>query len=77
MKHKLATVLMLVLLTTACTPRVDFGIETRNTWCGKLNETLPTYSSRDTEQTRVDGDAHIETIFSLCPELDPRKPNVF
>ena len=57
---------------TACTLRADYGTETRNVWCGKLGETLPTYSKSDTEQTREEGDKHTETVYTLCPELDPR-----
>nr|DAU76354.1 MAG TPA: hypothetical protein [Caudoviricetes sp.] len=64
--------LMSVLLTTACNPKADYGTETRNVWCNKLGETLPSYSKADTEQTREEGDTHTETVYSLCPELDPR-----
>lgn len=70
MKHKNAMALTAVLLLSAC--GLKGGSETIKEVCWGLGETLPSYSVRDTQRTLEDGDRHLETIYAICPELDPR-----
>lgn len=67
MRQKLAAALTLVLLMSACGPRVSYETQTRKVGCEALHEVLPTYSQDDTTETLESGDAFLTRFFVVCP----------
>lgn len=50
----------------ACAPKVSYGIESVTAKCDALREALPSYSIRDTEQTKREGFVFLEVFDSQC-----------
>ena len=50
----------------ACAPKVSYGIESVAAKCDALREALPSYSTRDTEQTKREGLVFLDTFESQC-----------
>ena len=60
--------LMIVPLTTACAKKGGLGTETEDTICRELRRELPSYSSKDTTQTKEDGDRFLTVFNAVCVE---------
>ena len=55
----------LAMLTTSCT--TSAGSETEATICRELSRELPTYSRRDTAETKAQGVRFLTTYSAVCP----------
>lgn len=53
-----------VMLTSACATTA--GSETERTICRELRVVLPTWSSSDTEQSRVEGARFLDVFEAVC-----------
>lgn len=56
-----------VLLMTGCATKGGLGTETEETICRELRRKLPSFSSRDTEQTKEEGDRFLTVFEAVCP----------
>jgi type IV pilus biogenesis protein CpaD/CtpE len=56
--------LILALSMSACASTAPSGTDAV---CDALRPVLPTYSSQDTEQTRVEGLRFLDTFAAVCP----------
>ncbi len=52
----------------ACAPKVSYGTESVTAICDALREALPSYSIRDTDQTKREGLVFLETYQDQCGE---------
>lgn len=52
----------------ACAPKVSYGIESVTAKCDALREALPSYSIRDTDQTKREGLVFLDVFESQCGE---------
>ena len=50
----------------ACAQRENYGIESVKAKCDALREALPSYSIRDTDQTKREGFVFLEVFESQC-----------
>lgn len=53
------------MLTSGCATTA--GSETEQTICRELRLVLPTWSSADTEQSRIDGARFLDVFEAVCP----------
>ena len=68
MKRCAGWMLIPVLLTSGCDQKAVFATETEATICRELRVDLPTYSSRDTEESKTIGDRYLTRFNAVCPE---------
>ena len=54
----------------ACAPKVNYGIESVQAKCDVLREALPSYSIRDTAQSKEEGYAFLMLFDDQCPKKD-------
>lgn len=52
---------------TGCATKGGLGTETEETICRELRRELPSFSSRDTEQTKEEGDRFLTVFEAVCP----------
>lgn len=52
---------------TGCATKDGLGTETEETICRELRRELPSYSSKDTKQTKEEGDRFLSVFDAVCP----------
>ena len=66
---KFAVASMLLVLAGACTPTTGAGIVTEAEICRAWRDSLPSRSSRDTEQTRAEIGVSYDVQAAACPDF--------
>lgn len=66
---RLSASLMVItaLLTSACGNAGNYG-ETERSICRELRRELPTYSAKDTEQSKLEGERFFAVFDAVCPD---------